>query len=598
MDIELENRIKETVDQLKLISADDIDLKQMDPVVKMLLVALLNETQKINDRINNFDRQIVERYCTNFIPRQQVEAMPAIALINPTFKPNKETDLIPIGSDASFTYKMSSRKQPLNYIPLFNTTAIPHSQPFVLTNHSMRHGQDINQIDMGRSNRLWIGIPTKIEIETLKGLTLLIKGTQGVSPERVSIGSNNHELDFALVTEMENIEMAEPFDAQQASSQFFSFIDTWKECLLNTENVTWLCITDNTKDRDLFKRKAFPHSFLQRLENETIQQFDPNTLWIHIDFPNGFVVPDNCEILLNVIPVVNVDLCCLTLTQASPIAKLQKQDDSFFLRVLETSTASNKQGFGMVQDEIIIRDFDADCYHSGDLYRDVRNLYNRFVDDYYAFIEYNEIKDGETLKQLRETINKIANNASVKEPNKKFKFDSGTYVMKNMKQNTNSTSVKVNYIATQGKAGNTPKAGETMENKKLPMIDQKVSVVVSAMGGTDKASPDERYELLRYYSLTNDRLFTKMDINAFLRKEIMSEFGKEESKRIFLKLNIEGAGGQNKLQRGLYIDIEFKDSKNYDKALAVSFDTLMKQRIENKSCIAMPIIVRLKNLEE
>ena len=524
--------------------------------------------------------------------------MPAIALINPTFKPNKETDSIPIGSDALFTYKMSSRKQPLNYIPLFNTTAIPHSQPFILTNHAMRHGQDINQIDMGQSNRLWIGIPTKIEIETLKGLTLLIKGAQGVSPERVSIGSNNHELDFALVTEMENIEMAEPFDAQQASGQFFSFIDTWKECMLNTENVTWLCITDNTKDRDLFKRKAFPHSFLQRLENETIQQFDPNTLWLQIDFPNGFVVPDNCEILLNVIPVVNVDLCSITLTQASPIAKLQKQDDSFFLRVLETSTASNKQGFGMVQDEIIIRDFDADCYHSGDLYRDVRNLYNRFVDDYYAFIEYNEIKDGETLKQLRETINKIANNASVKEPNKKFKFDSGTYVMKNMKQNASSTSVKVNYIATQGKAGNTPKAGETMENKKLPMIDQKVSVVVSAMGGTDKASPDERYELLRYYSLTNDRLFTKMDINAFLRKEIMSEFGKEESKRIFLKLNIEGAGGQDKLQRGLYIDIEFKDNKNYDKALAVSFDTLMKQRIENKSCIAMPIIVRLKNLEE
>ena len=598
MDIELENRIKETVDQLKLISTDDIDLKQMDPVVKMMLVALLNETQKINDRINTLDRQIVERYCTNFIPRQQVEAMPAIALINPTFKPNKETDSIPIGSDALFTYKMSSRKQPLNYIPLFNTTAIPHSQPFILTNHAMRHGQDINQIDMGQSTRLWIGIPTKIEIETLKGLTLLIKGAQGVSPERVSIGSNNHELDFALVTEMENIEMAEPFDAQQASGQFFSFIDTWKECMLNTENVTWLCITDNTKDRDLFKRKAFPHSFLQRLENETIQQFDPNTLWLQIDFPNGFVVPDNCEILLNVIPVVNVDLCSITLTQASPIAKLQKQDDSFFLRVLETSTASNKQGFGMVQDEIIIRDFDADCYHSGDLYRDVRNLYNRFVDDYYAFIEYNEIKDGETLKQLRETINKIANNASVKEPNKKFKFDSGTYVMKNMKQNASSTSVKVNYIATQGKAGNTPKAGETMENKKLPMIDQKVSVVVSAMGGTDKASPDERYELLRYYSLTNDRLFTKMDINAFLRKEIMSEFGKEESKRIFLKLNIEGAGGQDKLQRGLYIDIEFKDNKNYDKALAVSFDTLMKQRIENKSCIAMPIIVRLKNLEE
>lgn len=137
-----------------------------------------------------------------------------------------------------------------------------------------------------------------------------------------------------------------------------------------------------------------------------------------------------------------------------------------------------------------------------------------------------------------------------------------------------------------------------MENKKLPMIDQKVKVVVAAMGGADKASADERYELLRYYSLTNDRLFTKMDINAFLRKEIMAEFGKEEFKRIFLKISIEGTEGASKLQRGLYIDIEFKDTKNYQRAVDISFDTLMQQRIENKSCISMPIIVTLRNLEQ
>ena len=31
----------------------------------------------------------------------------------------------------------------------------------------------------------------------------------------------------------------------------------------------------------------------------------------------------------------------------------------------------------------------------------------------------------------------------------------------------------------------------------------------------------------------------KMDIEAFLRKEIMAEFGKDEFKRIFIKINIE-----------------------------------------------------------
>ena len=137
-----------------------------------------------------------------------------------------------------------------------------------------------------------------------------------------------------------------------------------------------------------------------------------------------------------------------------------------------------------------------------------------------------------------------------------------------------------------------------MENKKLPPLKPKVPVVVAPMGGTDKASADEHYEHLRYYSLTNDRLYTKMDVDAFLRKEIMAEFGKEEFKRIIIKISIEGAGGLYSLQRGLYIDIEFKDKKNYEKAVHDSFDKLIKQKIESKSCIAMPIIMNLKNLEE
>ena len=302
--------------------------------------------------------------------------------------------------------------------------------------------------------------------------------------------------------------------------------------------------------------------------------------------------------MLNVIPVVNVDICSLTLSDHTPIAKLQKQEDAFFLRVLETSVASNRQGFSMLNEEVIVRDFDASCYHNGDLYRDMRNLYNHFIDDYYAFMEYNEIKDDKTQKLLRETINNIANNNSVKEPNKKFKFDSGTYVMKNLRQNSSSSSIKVNYITTQGEIGNLPQAGETMENKKIPVFNQKVPIVVSAMGGADKASADERYELLRYYSLTNDRLYTKMDIDAFLRKEIMVEFGKEEFKRIIINMNIEGAEGATAVQRGLYIDISFKDKKNFERAQGISFDKLLQQRIESKSCISMPIIVKLRNLEE
>jgi hypothetical protein len=410
------------------------------------------------------------------------------------------------------------------------------------------------------------------------------------------VGAENDELEFSSMNEIENIEMAEPFDAQQASRQFFSVLNIWKESLLNMEDTALIYITDQIHDRDLFKTRSYPKVFQQWLEDETLDCFDDNTLWLKLDFPDDYVVPKSLDIVLNVLPVVNVDVNSLTLTQVTPIAKLQKQDDSFFLGILETSAASNKQGFNMTSDEILIRDFDASCYHNGDLYREVRQLYNRFIDDYYAFIEYNGIKDGEVLKKLRETINKLGK--SVGNSNTKFKFDSGTYVMKNMDQYPPTSSTKVSYMTTQGRNGNAPKVGEAMENKKVPGLEQKVQVIVSAMGGTDKASADERYELLRYYSLTNDRLYTKMDIDAFLRKEIMQKFGKSEFHRIFIKITTEGIGGEKSLQRGLYIDIEFKDKKNFERAVHDSFDRLMKQKIDSKSCISMPIVVQLKNLDE
>ena len=597
MDIDIENRVNEAIAQLKQLSIEEIDINEMDPVAKMLLVAMLNEAQKIQDHVDNVAQRIVERFCSDFIPYNKVNAIPAIAILEPSFKSKKDAEIINIGSGATFSYKAKESKHPLNYIPIFSINALPYATLYYLTNSHLTFGDThYDNIRMDKPNQMWLGITTNVEVESLQGLSILIKGTDGIIPKHIFVGDNNDELDFATMSELESINMIEPFDAQQSSRQFFSFVETWKERLLNMEEAALIYITDEITDRDLFKPRTFPNSFRQHLEDTHLNCFEPNTLWLRIVFPEGYVVPDDCQLSINVLPVVNVDLNNLTLIQASPIAKLQKQEDSFFLNVVETSSSSIRQGFNTTKQDIIIRDFDASSYHNGDLYRDVRNLYNRFIDDYYAFIEYNGIKDGESLKQLRQTINQIGK--SVGERNSKFSFDSGSYVMKNMNQAQDTSTVRVTFLTTQGRAGNVPKAGETMEVKKLPSIEQKAAIIVSAMGGCDKATADERYELLRYYTLTNDRLFTKMDIDAFLRREIISEFGKDEFRRILIKISIEGMGGSNGLQRGLYIDIEFKDRKNYEKAVAMALDKQLLQKIDNKSCISMPINIRFINLED
>lgn len=593
MDLEFEKRIKDAIESVSSLLGENIDYNKMDPIARMMFAALIGEIRKIEDSVDAVGERIAERYCTDFIPYDRVNAIPAITLIHPTFRPKKNAVVVNIGSGCVFNYKVEAYRQPLNYIPVFNTMVLPYSEIFLVTHNRISYGDNSYSVSFKKTNSLWIGISTDVEVECLQGLSLMIKGVNGLCPKHIMPNGDDMELEFATMRELENIEMAEPFDAQQASKVFFSFIEQWKESLLDMKDDVLIYITDSIRDRDIFKPRPYPNMFKQWLENEMLDCFPSNTIWLQIDFPDGFVVPETCEVLVNVMPVANVDEQSLTLTQSSPIAKLQKQENSFFLQILETSNAAHRQGFNMFGDEIIVRDFDANCYNNGDLYRNVRNLYNHFVDDYYAFIEYNGIKDGELLKQLRKTINEIGK--SVGTHNAKFKFDSGTYVMRNMSQQ--SSSIKVSYITTQGKIGNTPKAGDTMENKKLPLIEQKVEVVIDAMCGTDKATADERYELMRYYSLTNDRLYTKMDVDAFVRKELIAVYGREEFKRISVDVHVEGAAGRDSLQRGLYVDIEFKDKKNYEYAVKESFDKLVKQKIENKSCITMPINIELHNLD-
>ncbi|MBQ5741245.1 MAG: hypothetical protein IIV53_05275 [Bacteroidaceae bacterium] len=596
MDIQLEKNINAAVEYLKNISNDKLDFKLMDPIAKMMLVSLLHESQKIIDYIDGIEDKIIERFCEDFIPRREIEAMPALSVIEAKFKLKKDLETIIVGNNASFVYKIGDSKIQINYIPIFNTLCIPYQNLYILNPHKLCVGNKIYDIVMDKPNCIWIGINTKAEIETLKGLSLIIEGTNGVLPEHIFVGPEDNELEFSDMTKMEDIEMVEPFDSQQSSGQFFSIIENWKDNLTNMGNKSLLYITDETKDRDVFKQRAYPKIFEKWVEEEGLNSFDESTIWLRLEFQNDYVIPENTSITINVLPVTNIDINNVTLTQITPIAKLQKQDNSFFLQIIETSNSANKQGFNMSKEDIIVRDFDASCYHEGNLYRDVRTIYNHFIDDYYAFIEYNGIKDGETIKQLRDLINRIGK--SVGTHNSKYSFDSGAYVMKNMNQYPQSSSIKVSFTSTLGKLGNTPKLGETMENKKLPSIEKELPIFVSSMGGADKANVDERYENLRYYTLTNDRLYTKKDIEAFLRKEIITEFGKEEFKRIFIELKIEGAAGETRLQRGLYITIKFKDKKNFEKAINTSLKNRLYQKIINRSCISMPVIVTLLNLDD
>lgn len=566
-----------------------------DPVSKLMAVTLLHQAQKIKDEIEAIPTRIIERLCHTFVPKEKIDAIPAIALVQPTVKAKRDITPHLISDGCYFSYKIDS-KQSLSYYPLYKTLLLPYDRSYLMTPSGLRTNDSFTQIQFGKKGQVWIGLEISTEIEKLENSSFLIKGTNGVLPQKISVCSSSTELMFTCADNMDNLLMMEPFDSQQMTPTNLSFISHWQNILSQSEHGRLIYITDSIKDRDLFKCKAYPKVFQQSLESADLDKFGENTLWLLFDFGEEYEIPDSIEIIPNVVPVVNININTVTLTQSSPISKLTKNDGSYFLTVLETPLSLQKQGFNINEEDFVIRDFDARSYNPENLIKDVRNLYNHFIEDYYAFVEYHGLKDGELVRSLRETINKIGKSVMANTEGQN-RFDEGVYAMRNTKLIGQTAPVKVSYLTTMGRKGNLPKVGQTMENKKDAALEKDVSVVSPATGGEDRATVDQLYELLRYFTLTSDRLYTKMDIDAFLRLQIIKEFGKEEAKRISYQINIEGAAGQTKLQRGLYIDLSFKDNKNYQKAISMAFDRKLHQQIIDKSSISMPIIVNLLNTE-
>lgn len=205
MDVELQKKLDEVIARLKALAVDDIDYQQMDPIARMMLVALLHESQKIEDAVSGATGKLLEHFCENFIPRSKVSAMPAIALVSPAFKKNKNTEVVEITSGIPFVNKAGATKTTIEYLPLLKSTILPYENVYLLTHKKLVCGDKVFEVSMDRKNEIWIGLNSKAEIETLENTCFYFNGITGVIPKTVSIENvNSSDLEFCTMDKLRN----------------------------------------------------------------------------------------------------------------------------------------------------------------------------------------------------------------------------------------------------------------------------------------------------------------------------------------------------------------------------------------------------------
>ena len=133
MDYEIEKKLRETIEFLHTKSDDEVSIEKMDPIVKLMMMALLHEEEKIWKYLDGIPQKIVERFSDVFLPREKICATPAITIVQPQIRPQHNKEMVGVGAGAQFKYKEKGSNVSLNYMPIFATSLIPYSDMFVIS---------------------------------------------------------------------------------------------------------------------------------------------------------------------------------------------------------------------------------------------------------------------------------------------------------------------------------------------------------------------------------------------------------------------------------------------------------------------------------
>lgn len=142
----------------------------------------------------------------------------------------------------------------------------------------------------------------------------------------------------------------------------------------------------------------------------------------------------------------------------------------------------------------------------------------------------------------------------------------------------------VSYLTTQGARGNLLKAGMQLASSVAACGE--VFALIDAVGGRNKITgPVGKRELAQYSALSNDRIFTEMDIMKFCRVELYSAFGDEVMRFTTVRLSGKSIPVGNHIERCHVVEFHFTSERLYTAAEELNFADYIRVSIRQRSMI-------------
>ena len=514
---------------------------EKDPVIKLLFSALAYQSHTVLKEIAAYKEMTVKEFRNKMIPYHLIKPFPAFSIIQTKIKANDKLQKDPltffqVDDKAAFEFG----KNRIPFMPLFDTKIINAE----IANKRM----DLNDCSIE------LTLTSQDVIEDFSGISFYLAGI-GTDLD-VEISMDNRSLPVIKPSDYDNLPFTNCFNehylfAEENQLQFGSY-DYWQELYLKHQiQLFYIDQYDPGKIPNRNLSPVFKIKFKNLLNRDDLR---------------------DCTIKINCLPVVNVQKMTVVLTDEEPAKKLSTEKSAFLNLLMNETTVRNK-------DQFIIRHFGVERYSQKELIYQLNDLFNRFISDYYAFKDLEELKKGEKLENLHKLFKELL--PVIKKQN--IDEQPGVYAILKLddKLARPNRNVEISFLNTHCEWANGIKKGEKALIASEFLDKENTLLLVETTGGRSEDRNEENLNhLARYNLLTKDRLLTSSDLKAFCYRELKNKIK---------NVSIKNTGDR------IIAHIHLKDEYIQDPKEKEYYESLIQQKINVRSLLSIPVDVIVNN---
>ena len=561
MDIKVKNKVAEMQQALEM---DEQRISLADPVAKMMLVAMAHQSSEIERKIDESIQRLSLRFCDEVLQSSNMQALPAITVVR--IGNGKETVSYYLDENDSFTYKPNK----CIFRPLFKTRIVPGSiiACFMGNKLLQPNKKPINATwpDSRHKDEVWLAYEAYGEANTLEDVILALSHPLPVDGLTVEVG----DVAIPLSPLMK--------DMPRTLNSNFILTEFWRKSLVHYG--LWLYKFGKCPDKRILHRGEIPAWIRDAYSSELLENFVGHQyLWIRIKAAEECKLPLNTAMLFNCIPLANYDIQNIKLSYSEPIQSLENEKIGRYFVGVDQNNDQAKEYF--------LRDFDVSQYDNERIREDVTSLYHHYVNDYYAFVDNNALHDGATLRSLRQTMMQVYDSLDEFRTGNLRPYG-GVYAIRNPRNS--QQPIVLTYFTSNGERGNELKAGEKLLSSNAAPGD--VDTLIDAVGGRDKISGClTKREFVRYQVNSNDRLFTRIDLQQYCKIELLRAFGDEAANFSTILLEDSNISVDGHIEKCITVHFKFSSDNLREAVQTSDFYSYLKINIDLRKSFSWNIII-------